>query len=228
MLSPLPAPLPSAAEAVWAAGQGQEAPALLPTPVTAPATSLPQLLASLGQLPGCSLQALQGRQPAQDAAQATAVLLRCSRAFAAVVHLQRPGGLDPLRVAVLSAAEADAATSASGSGGGSLWAPSRHAIFQLLSTQAAAALQHLMAQQQQGAAQASALELLLLWLATCGDVFSRCSASSGGALLLADPAAPGGGLLPPLHLPWQLGWAELWHAALNPQLRRAEHLQEAA
>ena len=46
-------------------------------------------------------------------------------------------------------------------------------------------------------------------------------------LLLADPAAVGGGLLPPLHRPWQLGWRELWAAALNPQLRQAEHLQAA-
>ena len=205
--------------------------ALLPTPVSQPASSLPELLASLGSaLPGCSLQALAGRQPAQQgAADATAVLLQCGRAFAAVVHLQSRGGLLPLRAALLSAAEAEAALA--GEGSASLWAPSQHAVFQQLTARAAAALHHFLQQQQQhgacGAAEsASPLELLLLWLATCSDIFSRPSGSTG-SLLLADPAAVGGGLLPPLHRPWQLGWRELWAAALNPQLRQAEHLQAA-
>ena len=49
-----------------------------------------------------------------------------------------------------------------------------------------------------------------------------------GIFSLGDrTTAVGGGLLPPLHRPWQLGWRELWAAALNPQLRQAEHLQAA-
>lgn len=210
---------------MWARLQAAEGqPALLPTPVSQPAASLAALAASLGGLPGVTLQLLNGRQPAAAAEQATAVLLRCGRAFTAVVHLQPPGGLAPLRVAVLSAAEADAALR--GGTSGSLWAPSRHAVFQHLSAQAAQALQHFKtaaAAKRPETAGASAFELLLLWLATCGDVFSRPPAA-GGPLLLADPAAAGQGLLPPLHRPWGLGWRELWQAALNPQLRQAQHL----
>ena len=221
---------------MWAqhAEQGH-GPALLPTPVSRPATSLADLQYSLAHLPACRLQLLAGRQPVDGPQQATALLLRCGRALAVVVHLQQPGGLLPLRVGVLSVAEADAATSGSSSGsggdsdsGGSLWAPSRHAVFRHLSAQAAAALQHFLALRQQqagGGGGASALELLLLWLATCSDVFTRPSAASG-SLLLADPAAVGGGLLPPLQRPWQLGWEQLWQAALNPQLRQAEHLAQ--
>jgi hypothetical protein len=209
--------------------EGDEPHALLPTPVSQPATSLPELLASLASaLPACSLQALDGRQPAQQgAADATALVLQCGRAFAAVVHLQSCGGLLPLRVALLSAAEAEAALA--GEGSASLWAPSQHVVFQQLTAQAAAALHHFLQQQERasGAAEwASPLELLLLWLATCSDIFNRPSGCTG-SLLLADPAAAGGGLLPPLHRPWQLGWRELWAAALNPQLRQAEHLQAA-
>lgn len=218
-------PHPQRAEAVWErqqAAQGQ-AP-LLPTPVTQPATSLAALAACLGSVPDVSLQLLQGRQPAAAAEQATAVVMRCGHALAAVVHLQPPGSLAPLRVSVLSAAEADAALR--GGAGGSLWAPSQHAVFQHLTLLAAQALQHFRAAAaaaQPEVAGASALELLLLWLATCGDVFSR-SPSAGGPLLLADPAAAGQGLLPPLRRPWQLGWQALWQAALNPQLREAQHL----
>lgn len=206
-------------------------PALLPTPVAQPATALPELAASLStHLRGCRVQLLQGRQPTEDGSSATAVLLHCDRAFTAVVHLEQPGSLRPLRVGVLSIAEAAAATGGSGGPDASLWAPSRHAVYQTMSSQASAALQHFVQeqpppqQQQQGSA--SALELQLLWLCTCSDVFSRKSGTSG-LLLQADPAAPGGGLLPPLHRPWQgLGWAQLWQAALNPKLRRAEHVTE--
>lgn len=206
---------------------------LLPMPVPRPAPSLAELQYSLAFLPGCRLQLLQGRQPVDAPARATALLLRCGRALAAVVHLQQPGGLLPLRVGVLSVAEADAATSSSGGGGvssssgsgASLWAPSQHAVFRHLSAQADAALQHFLAQRQQAgsAGGASPLETLLLWLATCSDVFTRPSSTSG-SLLLADPAAAGGGLLPPLHRPWQLSWEQLWQAAVNPRLRQAEHV----
>lgn len=210
---------------MWARQQAAQSQApLLPTPVAQPATSLAALAASLGSVPGVSLQLLEGRQPAAAAEQATAVLMRCGRAFAAVMHLQAPGSLAPLRVCVLSAAEADVAMA--GAGASSLWAPSRHAVFQHLTAQAAQALQHFKAAAAAGqpeAAGASALELLLLWLATCGDAFSR-SPGAGGPLLLADPAAAGQGLLPPLRRPWQLSWQALWQAALNPRLREAQHL----
>ncbi|PRW56514.1 mediator of RNA polymerase II transcription subunit 27 [Chlorella sorokiniana] len=226
-----PAPDAAAVEAVWAQhAQQDRGAALLSTPVTRPAPSLAELQYSLAYLPSCRLQLLQGRQPTDSPAHATAMLLRCGRAFAAVVHLQQPGSLQPLRVGVLSAAEADTATSGGGSSGStiSLWAPSQHEVYRQLSAQAAAALQHFLAQQQQqqqagSMGAASPLELLLLWLVTCSDVFTRPSTSSG-TLLLADPAAVGGGLLPPLHRPWQLGWDQLWQAALNPRLRQAEHV----
>ncbi len=221
---------------MWAHHAQQErGAALIPTPVSRPAPSLAELQYSLAYLPSCRLQLLQGRQPTDAPASATALLLRCGRAFAAVVHLQQPGSLQPLRVGVLSAAQADAAISGSSSnsssGMASLWGPSQHAVYRHLSAQAAAALQHFLAQQQQQQQQqlagsggaASPLELLLLWLVTASDVFTRPSTSSG-SLLLADPAAAGGGLLPPLHRPWQLGWEQLWQAALNPQLRQAEHV----
>ncbi|KAI7845033.1 hypothetical protein COHA_001399 [Chlorella ohadii] len=230
-----PAPDAQAVEAVWAHHAQQErGAALIPTPVSRPAPSLAELQYSLAYLPSCRLQLLQGRQPTDAPASATALLLRCGQAFAAVVHLQQPGSLQPLRVGVLSAAQADAAISGSSSnsssGMASLWGPSQHAVYRHLSAQAAAALQHFLAQQQQQQQQlagsggaASPLELLLLWLVTASDVFTRPSTSSG-SLLVADPAAAGGGLLPPLHRPWQLGWEQLWQAALNPQLRQAEHV----
>lgn len=211
-------------EAMWAQQQVvQQGPPLLPTPAGQPAASLAELAASLSCLPDVRLQLLEGQQPTAVPAQATAAVLHCSRAFAAVVHLQPPGSLVPLRVGVLSAAEAAAALD--GSARGSLWAPSQHALHLQLAAQATEALRHFRAAaaQQEGAAGASALELLLLWLATCGDIFSR-RATASGSLLLADPAAAGEGLLPPLRRPWQLGWQALWQAALNPQLRQAEHL----
>ena len=221
---------------MWAHHAQQErGAALLRTPVARPAPSLAELQYSLAYLPSCRLQLLQGRQPTDVPDRASALLLRCGRAFAAVVHLQQPGGLQPLRVGVLSAAEADTAISGSGSSSGSmvsLWAPSQHEVYRQLSAQAAGALQHYLAQQQQQQQQqqlvgsmgaASPLERLLLWLITCSDVFTRPSSTSG-SLLLADPAAVGGGLLPPLHHPWQLSWEQLWQAALNPRLRRAEHV----
>lgn len=198
---------------------------LLPTPVAQPAASLQQLASTLaGGLPTCRLQLLEGSQPAAAAERATVVLLHCGRAFTAVVHLQPPGSLQPLRVGVLSAAEAAAALcGGGGSSGSSLWAPSQHAVHRHLAAQAAAALQHFGAQPQRGSgSSASTLELLLLWLA--GDAF--CPAATDGALLLADPAAAGGGLLPPLRRRTDLSWHELWQAALNPELRRAAHVQE--
>ena len=214
------------ADAVWEQQlEKQQQPVVLPTPVSQPAGTLADLAASLSRLPSTTLELLEGKQPAAQAATATAVLLRCGRAFAAVVQLQQAGSLLPLRVGVLSAAEASAALA--GSSSSSLWAPSQHAVFQQLSGLAGAAIRHyLQQQQQQGMAQGSALELLLLWLATHSDLFTRRSSSSG-TLLLADPAGPGGGLLPPLRRPVQLSWQELWQAALNPHLRQAEHLAEA-
>ena len=223
------------ADAVWARelqpqAEGAAA-ATATTPVVRPAATLQALASTLAALPGCHLVLLRGRSPAGKPEEASTVLLHCGRAFAAAVHLQSPGGLLPLRVGVMSTAEAAAATAA-GSGDPlsgssvSLWAPSRHAVFQQLSAQAAAALEHFLQQSSNcgGGAAASALELLLLWLATCGDVFTRRAAASD-ALLLADPAAGGAGLLPPLRRPYEgLGWEALWAAALNPQLRSAEHL----
>ncbi|KAL4443714.1 hypothetical protein ABPG75_011451 [Micractinium tetrahymenae] len=244
--SALPAaPNHAAVEAVWARQlQPEREPTVVPIPVARPAASLQDLAASLAALPACRLQLLRGRTPAQQSGEATAVLLRCGRAFAAVVHLQRPGGMEPLRVGVLSAAEADAALSdGSGgdsssssllcAGGRSLWAPSQHAVFQQLSAHATGALEHFLQQAQraqqaqQGQAAASPLELLLLWLATCGDLISRPSGSAGGGLLLADTVATGGGAVLPLRRPYQLGWEQLWTAALNPHLRRAEPTAEA-
>lgn len=101
---------------MWAHHAQQErGAALIPTPVSRPAPSLAELQYSLAYLPSCRLQLLQGRQPTDAPASATALLLRCGRAFAAVVHLQQPGSLQPLRVGVLSAAQADAAISGSSS-----------------------------------------------------------------------------------------------------------------
>lgn len=229
------------AEAVWARQQQPERqPPTVPTPVAHPAASLQELAASLGALPGCRVQLLRGRTPAGQPKEATAALLRCGRAFAAVVHLQQAGGLAPLRVGVMSAAEADNALSDGDSGGSShssgagllgasprcLWAPSQHAVFQRLSDHAASALEHFLQQAQQGQAAASPLEMLLLWLATCGDLFGQPGGGTAGGLLPADTAAAGSGLLP-LRRPCKLGWEQLWAAALNPHLRRTEPAGEA-
>lgn len=214
--------------------QPERQPGTVPTPVARPAASLAELAASLGALPACRVRLLTGGATAKQPEEATAVLLRCGRAFAAVVHLQRPGGLEPLRVGVLSAAEADDALSGGGTDGSSgcallgastrsLWAPSQHSVFQRLSGQAAAALEHFPQQAQraqQVQAAASPLEMLLLWLATCGNLFEP-GGTTGGSLLLADTAAAVSGMLP-LRRPYQLGWEQLWAAALNPHLRQAE------
>jgi hypothetical protein len=203
--------------------QQQEAAVALSTPVGQPATTLADLAASLGHLPSCTLELLHGRSPAGQPDAATAVILRCGRAFVAFVQLQVAGSMQPLRVGVLSPAEAAAALAATTSSG-SLWAMSQHAVFQQLTRLATAALRHYLQQKQQSQG-ASALELLLLWLATHSDLFSR-QTSSSSSLLLADAGAAGSGLLPPLKRPVQLSWQELWQAALNPHLRQ-EHLTSA-
>lgn len=225
---------PALAEAVWACQlEPERQPATLPTPVARPAASLQELIASLEALPGCRLQLLAGRTPARQPGEATAVVLRCGRAVAAVVHLQQPGGLHPLRVAVLSAAEADDALSGGRPSDGllgapprSLWAPSQHAVFQQLAGQAGGALEHFLQRAQQGQATASPLEMLLLWLATCGDLFSQPAGGTSGGLQLAGTAAARGGLLP-MRRPCDLECEQLWAAALNPHLRRAEPADEA-
>lgn len=218
-------------DAVWDRHQEQAQeqkldPLLLPTPVSQPAASLKDLVASMQHIPLCTVQLVAGMEPSAQADTATALMLRCGRTFAAVVQLQAAGGMIPLRVGVLSAQEGAAALS--GSGSSSLWAPSQHAVFQQLSVLAAAAMQSYITQQalQQGQQQEpSALELLLLWLATHSDMFSRHSPASG-SLLPLDPGASHG-LLPPLLRPVLLDWHELWQAALNPQLRQADHLMGA-
>ena len=123
--------------------------------------------------------------------------------------------------AVIAALAAGGAAGRGGdSRGTSLWAPSQHAVFQQMALQASAAMEHFLAQQQQQAG--SPLELLLLYLATCSDVFSRPGGPQQLAGLVGAGGAGGSLLLPALHRPWQqLGWQELWRAALDPQLRQA-------
>eukprot|EP00887_Chlorella_sp_A99_P007030 scaffold2.g7030.t1 len=218
------------ADALWeeqqAGKSASAAPAALAQPPAQPAATLPDVLGSLHErLPDVRLSLLAGCHITQQAAEATAVHMRVGDALAAVVALEEPGSLRPLRAAVLSLAEAQLPLDCA-------WGVSQHAVFQRATATAAAALRHFAAGAAGGAVQqgpqggppgdgaGSPLELLLLWLATYSDLFTRPS-SATGRLLAAD--ARQAGLLPPSFRPYKLGWAQLWAAALDPTQRIAAH-----
>ena len=198
--------------------------ASIPKPPLRPAASLAELVQSINELvSGAQLSLLRGGQLTQHAGEATGVHLQLGVVLSAVVQLRQPGSMDPLRAAALSVGEAELPLS-------SPWATSQHVVFDRVSAACSAALHHFArtqaaapTPQQQGRPGSSPLELLLVWLATYSDLFTRSSSASG--CLLAPDEEGSGGLLPPVWRPYQLGWRDLWAAAQDPGLRTALHCE---
>ncbi|GAB4814677.1 hypothetical protein N2152v2_001723 [Parachlorella kessleri] len=217
-------PTPAGLDVLWRQQNGTTA---MPGPARQPAQSLSALIEAVSALPGINLCAWEGQAPAADLAAATLLSMQVGPSVLAAVQLAQPGSLVPLRVALFAPQEQQERASTWP------WCPSGHLVFRRASEVAAAALRHFTdacgeeglgnnegqpGQHEKG----PPLELLLLWLATYSDLFSRpCSAT--GALLSADPQ--NGTLLPPVYRPYRLLWTQLRAAAADPSQRVAYHWQ---
>lgn len=142
--------------------------------------------------------------------QATELRVGIHGDLVAIVALTSPGSCQATRVMLCAAHEADAAHG---------WATSSHAACRRASAVAMAAMQHF-----QEAGPATALQHLLVWLATMGGVYSMPSGVTGQMLAL-DPAIQQ--LVPPVYRPFRRTLEELVAVVrAGDGGKRACHLQD--
>ncbi|KAL6767749.1 hypothetical protein ACKKBF_B36470 [Auxenochlorella protothecoides x Auxenochlorella symbiontica] len=154
--------------------------------------------------------------------QARRVRLSMPGTFVALLGLPTPGGTAPTWATIVGHEEAQGALRRP-------WAGSRHAVFRAFTQLANGTVLHELRTGSAGVAPAetaipTALETVVLWLASYSDLFSR-PATSTRRLLQRDAAS--GALLPPLLRPHTLSWHRLGLAAMDPSQRTAEHASQS-